>query len=103
MAVYVRELRALESRATTSSPMPALERLSRDLAAGQAKTLGLFVRDCVIGNCFPIDSRVQESLARFGLPADERLLVSCCLELDENPRHIARLFYDGSEGAFFGA
>lgn len=67
MADYVRELRAIESGATASSPMPALDRLSSDLDAVQAKTLGLFVRDCVIGNCFPIDSRVQGSLQRFGI------------------------------------
>jgi hypothetical protein len=51
------------------------------------------VRDCVKGNCFPIDSRVEQRLEYYGLPKDERLLLRMSLELGRNPREYARMFY----------
>jgi hypothetical protein len=66
-------------------------------AATGWKTLSVFVRDCVGGNCFPIDSRVQKELDRYGLPNDERTLVRLALELDRNPRQVARMFYQASD------
>ncbi len=53
----------------------------------------MFVRDCVRGNCFPIDTRVDKELRRHGLPSDERLLVSVSLRLGRDPRQVARMFY----------
>ena len=75
------------------NPQPALDPIIRDHRATGWKTLSVFVRDCVGGNCFPIDSRVEKVLRRHGLPADERLLVSLSLELGRNPRELARMFY----------
>ncbi len=102
MSQYTDELRRLEWTASPNDPMPALDQLSRDHLATGRKTLGIFVRECVTGNCFPIDSRVQRLLHRFGLPCNERTLVSACLALGRNPRDIARMFYDaGGVGTFF--
>ena len=53
----------------------------------------IFFRDCVQGNCFPIDRRVANKLKQFGLPEDETRLVVLCLETGRNPRLLARLFY----------
>ncbi len=93
MSDYVASLRETESRATPENPMPALARIMRDHRAGEGKTLSVFIRDCVKGNCFPIDSRVAKQLNAFGLPANERQLVSLCLRLSLNPRRTARIFY----------
>jgi hypothetical protein len=93
MADYVDHLRAVERAATPSDPMPALDAIIRDHRATGWKTLSVFVRDCVGGNCFPIDSRVAKELQRSGLPEDERRLVSLALPLGRNPREIARMFY----------
>ena len=85
MTDYVATLRQIESKATPDSPMPALDRIMHDHRAGEGKTLSVFVRDCVKGNCFPIDSRVRSRLTEFGLPNDERSLVSLCLSSGLNP------------------
>jgi len=97
MTEYVEILRALERTATPNHPMPARDRIFSDHQTGSGKTLSVFVRDCVIGNCFPIDSRVQKQLKALGLPtgeADEDWLVRQCLEVGRNPREVARLFYN---------
>jgi hypothetical protein len=93
MMDYVQELRRLESRATPLNPMPALDAIVADHRATGWKTLSVFVRDCVGGNCFPIDSRVVRELDRRGLPQDERRLVGLSLAIDRNPRQIARMFF----------
>ena len=94
MSGYVAGLRQLERSATPYNPMPALDAIVMDHRASGRKTLSVFIRDCVLGNCFPIDSRVSNQLAEFGLPEDERLLVSLSLELRRNPRQVARMFYE---------
>ena len=94
MSEYTSDLRRLELIASPENPMPALDAIVRDHRASGWKTLSVFVRDCVGGNCFPIDSRVEKELRRWGLPADERSLVSMCLQLDRNPREIARMFFE---------
>ncbi len=82
--------------------MPALDAIVRDLRATSGKTLSVFVRDCVGGNCFPIDSRVEKEFLLHGLPANERLLVSLSLAVNRNPRQVARMFYEaGAEGGNF--
>jgi hypothetical protein len=93
MQEYVEELRALEKRAASDNPMPALDRIVENHGATGVKTLSVFVRDCVGGNCFPIDLRVRRQLENYDLPADERLLVRMCLALGQNPRELARIFY----------
>lgn len=93
MGAYVQMLREIEVEATPENPMPALAQIMRDHRAGEGKTLSVFVRDCVRGNCFPIDSRVAIQLEFFGLPRDERLLVSLSLGRGLNPRKVARIFY----------
>jgi hypothetical protein len=96
MGDYVQHLQALERRATPNDPMPALEAIIADHRATGWKTLSVFVRDCVGGNSFPIDSRVKRELAQHGLPLDERderLLVSLALAAGRNPRQVARMFY----------
>lgn len=90
---YASSLREVERRATPENPMPALSRIIRDHRAGEAKTLSVFVRDCVKGNCFPIDSRVAKQLETYVLPRDERQLVGFCLAMGLNPRRTARIFY----------
>jgi len=98
MDEYVTYLQALDTEATPDNPMPSFDAIIRDHCATGWKTLSVFIRDCVLGNCFPIDSRVEKSLAKWNLPVDERLLVSLCLEIKRNPREIARMFYgDGGE------
>ncbi len=92
MTDYVEGLRDADAKATLTDPMPAHDRIFRDHRAGEGKTLSVFVRDCVKGNCFPIDSRVANQLGSFGLPKNERLLVSLCLSEGLNPRRIARTF-----------
>jgi hypothetical protein len=96
MKQYVDELRSLERAASVHNPMPALERIVRDHGATSSKTLSVFVRDCVGGNCFPIDLRVERQLTKYTLPTNERLLVRVCLDLGRNPRHDARLFYEAN-------
>jgi hypothetical protein len=93
MNVYVASLRETESRATPENPMPALARIMRNHRAGEGKTLSVFIRDCVKGNCFPIDSSVAKHLNAFRLPRDERQLVSLCTRQSLNPRRTARIFY----------
>jgi hypothetical protein len=93
MSEYVDALRDLESRATPQNPMPARDAIVADHRATGWKTLSVFVRDCVGGNCFPIDSRVVKELDRLGLPHDERMLVALSLATDRNPRQIARMFF----------
>jgi hypothetical protein len=93
MADYVEHLRELERRATPADPMPALDAIVRDHRATGWKTLSVFVRDCVRGNCFPIDSRVDKELRHYGFPSDERRLVGLSLQLGRNPRQVARMFY----------
>lgn len=93
MSDYVESLRRLENAATPYNPMPALDAIVADHRATGWKTLSVFIRDCVGGNCFPIDSRVAKELGRQGLPQDERLLVGLSLASDRNPRQIARMFF----------
>lgn len=96
MIEYVQHLKELEHRATPSNPMPALDAIIADHRATGWKTLSVFIRDCVGGNCFPIDTRVKKELARHGLlldERDERLLVGLALAAGRNPRQIARMFY----------
>lgn len=93
MGEYSEHLRRIESAATPADPMPALDAIIRDHKATGWKTLSVFVRDCVGGNCFPIDSRVQKELERHQLPVDERQLVGLTLAIGRNPRQVARLFY----------
>ena len=90
---YAEELRRTESLATPVNPMPALDAIIRDHQATGWKTLSVFVRDCVGGNCFPIDSRVLKELERHRLSKDERNLVSLALYIGRNPRQVARMFY----------
>jgi len=97
MTDYTADLKQLEKNANPCDPMPALDKLVLDHWATGWKTLSVFVRDCVGGNCFPIDSRVQKELNRFGLPAQEGLLVSLALEAGRNPRVVARMFYQAVE------
>jgi len=93
MGEYTERLRKLEAGATPDDPMPALEAIIRDHRATGWKTLSVFVRDCVGGNCFPIDTRVAKELLRRGLPVDERELVRLSLYAGRNPREVARMFY----------
>lgn len=93
MSDYVNTLRQLETAATPENPMPALDAIVVDHRATGWKTLSVFIRDCVGGNCFPIDSRVAKELDRHGLPQDERLLVGMSLAMSRNPRQIARMFF----------
>ena len=95
MTEYAERLRALERTATPDRPMPARDKIFADHQTGSGKTLSVFVRDCVLGNCFPIDSRVRKQLQAIGLPNnenDEEWLVRQCLEAGRNPREIARIF-----------
>jgi len=94
MSEYVEELRAIELTASAPDPSPALDVIVRDLRATGWKTLSVFVRDCVGGNAFPIDSRVERELQRRGLPRDEHLLVRLSLAIGENPRRLARMFFE---------
>ena len=97
MEGYVSNLCEIESKATPNNPMPALDRIIRDHRANAVKTLSVFIRDCVKGNCFPIDRRVENQLKKYGLPVNERCLVSLCLSMDLNPRKVARIFYGADE------
>jgi hypothetical protein len=102
MTAYADHLMVHNRRATPTDPTPALEAIVADHRATGWKTLSVFVRDCVGGNCFPIDGRVRSELQRYGLPPNERLLVSLSLLLNRNPRQIARMFYEsGGEGGDF--
>jgi hypothetical protein len=96
MDAYSNNLREQESKATPADPTPALDTIVRDHQATGWKTLSVFVRDCVGGNCFPIDSRVAKVLDSHSLPHNERLLVELSLKLGLNPRQVARLFYAGA-------
>ncbi|MBI3742847.1 MAG: hypothetical protein HY261_00975, partial [Chloroflexi bacterium] len=93
MSDYAADLRHQERAATPDDPMPALDAIIRDHRATGWKTLSVFVRDCVGGNAFPIDSRVEKELRRHDLPVDERQLVRLCLAVGRNPRVVARMFY----------
>jgi hypothetical protein len=94
MAEYTDELRQLERSSTPTNPMPALDEIIRDHRTSEGKTLSVFVRACVGGNCFPIDSRVRSELTRYNLPDDERSMVCLALMVDRNPRQVARMFYE---------
>lgn len=93
MEEYAEHLRNLEAEATPDNPTPALDAIIRDHHATGWKTLSVFIRDCVHGNSFPIDSRVEKELNRSGFPVDERRLISMALAIGRNPRRVARLFY----------
>ena len=94
MNEYVANLRFMQETATPYNPTPALDAIALDHRATARKTLSVFIRDCVQCNCFSIDSRVSKQLAKYGLPEDERLLVSLSLEIGRNPRQVARMFYE---------
>ena len=98
MSEYVDWLRRLEQQATPQEPTPALDTIVRDLQATGWKTLSVFVRDCVGGNSFPIDSRVSKELSRWNLPVNERVLVGLSLSINRNPRQTARLFFEAGGG-----
>jgi len=93
MEEYAEHLRNLEAQATPDNPTPALDTIIRDHQATGWKTLSVFIRDCVNGNSFPIDSRVEKELNRTGFPVDERRLISMALAIGRNTRRVARLFY----------
>lgn len=96
---YTDQLRSIEKASTPRNPTRALDAIIRDHQATGWKTLSVFIRDCVGGNSFPIDSRVEKELKRHGLPVDERQLISLSLELGRDPRKLARMFYTaGGEG-----
>jgi hypothetical protein len=84
MAEYTADLRRLELIASADNPMPALDAIVRDHKGAGWKTLSVSTRDCVRGNCLPIDSRVEKELHRRDLPVDERELVRISLQLDRN-------------------
>ncbi len=97
MVAYSEWLRELERSASCECPSPALEQIKQDCGATGWKTLSIFVRDCIGGNCFPIDTRVARELARHELPQnqnDEELLTRLALTIGHNPRQIARMFYE---------
>ena len=83
----------MESGATPANPEPALDAIIRDHHATGRKTLSVFVRDCIGGNSFPIDSRVEKKLMRWSLPVDERKLISLSLEIGRDPKKLARMFF----------
>jgi hypothetical protein len=93
MSEYTEQLRRLQAIATDENRTPALDAIANDLRTDSWKTLSVFIRDCVGGDAFPIDSRVRRELTRRGLPDDERQLVRLALHVGRNPRQIARLFY----------
>jgi hypothetical protein len=93
MDEYTGHLRSIEAGATSGNPQPALDTIIRDHQATGWKTLSVFVRYCVGGNSFPIDSRVEKELTRHGLPVDERRLIGLSLGIGRNPRKLARMFY----------
>jgi hypothetical protein len=94
MQQYVDELQALDRQATPEDPTPALDKIIADHRALGFKTLSVFVRDCVLGRCFPIDLRVRKQLRDHGLPEDEGLLVRLSYAIHKNPRKLARMFYE---------
>ncbi len=102
MDQYTEGLRQLEKSATPERISPGLDAIIRDHQATGWKTLSVFVRDCVKGNVFSIDSRVEKELRRHALPADETLLIRLSLAIGRNPRKLARMFYtaggDAAEG-----
>ena len=98
MPEYADGLRALERGATPANPTPALDAIVVDHRATGWKTLRVFVRDCVGGNCFSIDSRVAKELGKHDLPVNERELVSLSLGAGRNPRQVARLFFAAGDG-----
>ena len=95
MSEYAQALRELEKCAQRVTPCPLWTELYLTARATGWKTLSVFVRDCVGGNCFPIDSRVEKELVWRGLPRDERVLVGLCLRIGENrPASVPRMFYE---------
>ena len=93
MGQYTDQLRFMEKEATPDNPTPALDSIVRDHQATGWKTLSVVIRDCVKGNSFPIDSRVEKELQRWGLPVNERMVISLSLEIGRDPRKLARMFY----------
>ena len=83
---YTAGLRTIEQGATSHNPTPALDAIIRDHQATGWKTLSVFVRDCVGGNSFPIDSRVEKELKRWDLSTDERKLISLSLGIGRDPK-----------------
>lgn len=100
MEQYTDQLRSIEKASTPRTPTRALDAIIRDHQATGWKTLSVFIRDCVRGNSFPIDSRVEKELKRHGLPSDERQLISLSLEIGHDPRKLARMFYTAGGKAF---
>jgi hypothetical protein len=93
MDQYTDQLRSMEKGATPDNPTPALDCIIRDHQATGWKTLSVFIRDCVRGNSFPIDSRVEKELLRWGLPVNEDMLIRLSLEIGRDSRKLARMFY----------
>jgi hypothetical protein len=97
MSQYASWLREIERTASPDRPSPALNQIKDDHRATGWKTLSVFIRDCVGGTCFPIDTRVANELRRHGLPHgpnDEDLLTRLALAIGRNPRHVARMLYE---------
>jgi hypothetical protein len=105
---YAQRLRNNDLMSNPQDSLPAMRLIKREHAtpkserATGSKTLSVFVRDCVRGRCFPIDSRVEKELKRHDLPCRGEVLVQLCVELNENPRRINRMFYEagGVQGDF---
>ncbi len=90
---YANQLRSVEKASTPRNPTRALDAIISDHQASGWKTLSVFIRDCVGGNSFPIDSRVEKELNRHSLPVDERQLIGLSLSISRSPRILARMYY----------
>ena len=58
-----------------------------------SKILSVFVRDCLKGDVFPIDTRVNFLLSALELPQDEHGQVRLCQRAEVNPSVLNRMFY----------
>jgi len=59
----------------------------------RSKVIGIFVRDCLKRDVFPIDTRVRFLLSALVLPREERALVRLCQKAQVGATTLNRMFY----------
>lgn len=62
-------------------------------ATQNKKTISCFIRDFLLKNTFPIDTRVSEMLSCLGLPSDEDQIIKLCEMDNVNSRILDRMLY----------
>lgn len=101
MVGYLRRNRTslteLVRRMVETGPQLASAEMQLAMGTSATKIAACFLRDCARLDVFPIDRRVREVLAEYGLPSDSWAIGSACESLHIPTRVFARAVYSRAE------